>query len=212
MFPTGQLNADYLLKLARVDLEPPITNLGSHPAVVLLEDIRRELRPDWLLLDARTGLSEPAGLLLAGIAHLHVLFGTASNQSWQGLRWVIHRLGASHVEVARPQAECILVQSMIPRIPSIFAAATADFNDRARSEFVDHYYSEDPEDPTDESLWYVRDAEGEDAPHASVPLSYDPRFAHFRVIDEIANDLATTPEYQMLAERISNRFLSEAPE
>ena len=209
VFPTGRLNADYLAKLARVDLEPAPPELAAHPALMLLQEIKAELEPHWLLLDARAGLSEPAGLLLAGLAHLHVLFGAASEQSWNGLRLVIHRLGATRVSADRPQAECVLVQSMVPRETNVASTAIAAFAERARDEFTEHYYAEDPTDPTDERFWYVRDAESEDAPHVSTPLSYDSRLAHFRLIDEIANDLATTPEYVALGRRISERFVLE---
>jgi hypothetical protein len=211
-FPTGRLDAEYLSKLARVDLEPPSDDFNKHPIFMLLQQIRDELQPHWLLLDARTGLSEPAGMLLAGFAHLHVLFGGMSEQSWVGLRLVIQRLGSARVDAGHAQAECALVQSMVPRETSVAATAIAAFTERARDEFVQNYYAEDPTDPTDERFWYVRDAEGEDAPHVSIPLSYDTRLAHFRLIDDVANELATAPEYIDLGRRISERFVPEPRE
>jgi hypothetical protein len=72
VFPVGQLNSSYPDKLARVDLEeaPPVVSGGI---AKLLQRINLELRPNWILLDARTGISESAGILLSGMAHLHVL-------------------------------------------------------------------------------------------------------------------------------------------
>ncbi|MBI4610662.1 MAG: hypothetical protein HY726_16830 [Candidatus Rokubacteria bacterium] len=210
--PAGRLDSEYLGKLARVDLEPPGRGGEPHPLILLLTELRHTLQPAWILIDARTGLSEPAGLLLGGLAHLHVLFGTASEQSWQGLRLVLSRLGASRVRMGRPQAECLLVHAMVPRNVTISAMARAAFSDRARVEFTDAYYAEDPEDPEDDRFWYVRDAENEDAPHVPVALSYDEKLAHFGRVDEVASDLAESPEYSALADRIAARFQPESEE
>lgn len=210
--PAGRLDSEYLGKLARVDLEPPSHDGEPHPLILLLTELRHTLQPGWILLDARTGLSEPAGLLLGGLAHLHILFGTASEQSWQGLRVVLGRLGASRVRSGRAQAECLLVHAMVPRNATVSTMARVAFSDRSRVEFTDTYYAEDPEDPEDDRFWYVRDAENEDAPHVPVALSYDEKLAHFRRVDEVASDLAESPEFLALADRIAARFQLESEE
>jgi hypothetical protein len=210
--PAGRMDSEYLSKLARVDLELPLQDAGPHPLVLLLSELRDAVQPAWVLLDARTGLSEPAGLLLGGLAHLHVLFGTASEQSWQGLRLVLDRLGASRVRAGRPQAECLLVHAMVPRDATVSPMARAAFSDRARDEFTETYYAEDPEDPEDDRFWYVRDAENDDAPHVPIALSYDPKLAHFRRIDDVVTELADSPEYSALADRIAARYQPESQE
>jgi hypothetical protein len=55
VFPSGRLDPDYLTNLARLDLEPPHPG-KLHPLLRLLEQVRDELRPDWILLDCRAGL------------------------------------------------------------------------------------------------------------------------------------------------------------
>lgn len=206
--PAGNLapGRDYLGKLARLDLDPPPSEQGQHPLHLLLDQVKRELQPRWLLVDARAGLSEPAGVLLSGIAHLHVLFGTSSEQSWHGLRVVLERIGASRVHEDRPQLECVLVHAMVPQEVEPARAAKESFAERALSEFREHYYAPDPEDPDEDRLWYVRDSEGSDAPHAPVPVSYQPRLAYYGCIDDVADDLAQSGELRDLAERITQRF------
>lgn len=206
--PAGALDPerDYPGKLGRLDLDPPAGAHAAPPIELLLREVRDQLRPDWILLDARAGLSEPAGLLLSGLAHLHVLFGTSSEQSWLGLRLVLERIGASRVREDKPQLECVLVHAMVPQSVSLARAARDQFADRSLTEFRDHYYAPDPDDPDEDRLWYVRDAEGSDAPHVPIALSYDPRLAHFASVDEIADPLADSAEYRALADRVAERF------
>src|SRR5262249_17264065 len=80
VFGAGVVDDLYPTKLARVNLEEsaPIDEVGLGR---LLLQARDELKPHWILLDARTGISESAGRLLSGMAHLHVLLGTTQNQS-----------------------------------------------------------------------------------------------------------------------------------
>ncbi len=207
VFPAGTLDAEYPDKLARVDLEePPSTHASG--LVHLLNDIRSAMKPDWILLDARTGVSEPAGQLLSGLAHLHVLLGTASEQSWQGLKRVLERLGRDRVVRDKPQADILLVQAMVPPTAEAARRAAEIFSERARSEFSESYYAEELEDPADDKFWDVRDLESADGPHVPVAVAYDPRLADFRDVAEIADYLCER-EYVAIAERIGARFEKE---
>ncbi len=208
----GQMNQDYLDKLSRIDFETAPNREQSHPLLTLIDQIRRDLKPDWLLLDGRAGLSDAAGLLLSGLAHLYVLFGTSSEQSWQGLRLVLKRLGADQIQSNNMQRDCLIVQAMIPKDRDVSLRAKRKFSDRARDEFTDWYYSVDPEDPTEDKLWYVRDMEDEEALWVPIPISYYLEFANFEKIDDIADDLAGLPEYRTLARRIAARFEVEETE
>jgi hypothetical protein len=208
VFPAGRIDENYLAKLARLDFDPAQKGSTS-PWVGLLTRIRQELKPDWILMDSRAGLGEPAGLLLGGMAHLHVLLGTASEQSWQGIRLILKRIGGERVKQERPQAECVLVQAMVPEFPDAAVDAQAVFLARAQSEFEDHYYAEDPEDPEDDSMWFVRDMPAKDAPHQPVCLSYKQKLAHFRGLESVLPALLDE-EYQKLGQRIQSRFVEEA--
>lgn len=141
-----------------------------------------------------------------------MLFGTSSEQSWQGLRLIIQRLGEERVLADKPQSECVLVQALVPENVEVSRLAAAQFTERARDEFSDHYYATDPEDPSEDRFWYVRDMEDDDAPHAPLSLSYQPKLSHFRVLDDVADELAELPEYRRLAQRISERFLRKGPQ
>jgi cellulose biosynthesis protein BcsQ len=207
VFPAGSLDSEYLAMLSRLDLEPG-SDGPEHPLLRLLDHARRELRPDWLLLDCRAGLSESSGFALSGLANLTVLLGTTSTQSWNGLRLVVERLGAERVRRGRPQAECLVVQTMTPENPQTADLAESGFRAEAEEVFREAYYAEEPADD-DDKFWYVRDMESEDSPHQPSVLYYSQRLAFIRSIEDVADTLAEDPGYFKLARRIASRFGKE---
>lgn len=92
--------------------------------------------------------------------------------------------GAERVRKNEPQLDCQLVQAMVTENLKAAKIAKADFADRAKDE-ASNYYAEDPDDPDEDSKWYVRDLDDESAPHVPVAISYQPWLAHFDDIDEI---------------------------
>lgn len=204
VMPSGKLDAQFADKLGRVDLEE---SPSAHESGLwrLLERTRAELKPNWILLDARTGISEPAGQLLSGIAHLHVLLGTVQAQSWQGLDLVVERLGGDRVRTGEPQAELVLVQAMVPAgEPGKWAIET--FAGTAETAFEDRYYADADDDP--ERFWTVDDKQSQDAPHVALPIDYDPQLASFSDIADVADGL-TAGRFAEIGERIANRFVKE---
>ena len=208
VFPAGSLDSEYLAMLARLDLEPG-SDEPKHPLLRLLDHARKELRPDWILLDCRAGLSESSGFALSGLSNLTVLLATTSAQSWNGLRLVIERLGAERVGRGLPQAECLVVQTMTPENLQTAELAESGFRTDAEDVFKDAYYAEDPTDEDDDKFWYVRDMESEDSPHQPSVLYYSQRLAFIRSIEDVADTLAEDPGYSRLARRIASRFGKE---
>lgn len=207
VMPSGKLDAQFPDKLGRVDLEE-VPSARESGLWRLLERTRSELKPDWILLDARTGISEPAGQLLSGISHLHVLLGTVQAQSWQGLGLVIDRLGGDRVRSGVPQAELVLVQAMVPAgEPGKWAVET--FSGVAETIFEDRYYADAEDDP--ERFWTVDDKQSQDAPHVALQINYDPRLASFSDIADVT-DALTAGSYAEIGERIANRFVQEERE
>jgi hypothetical protein len=206
VIPSGQVDERYLGKLARLDFEPPSSRDNQkHPFIMLLQDVRTRLRAHWLLVDLRAGLAETAGMILSGFAHLHVLFGSSSEQSWRGLRLIIERLGAQRVRAEKQQGDCVVVHAMVPRSPDLYKQATQRFADRSRDEFAELYYAESGAD----HLWSIEDLESSDAPHVPVPIRYDEVFADFRDLNEVAGAIVDSPDYQSLTNRIVNQFRGE---
>ena len=203
VYPAGRFDHRYMEKLARIDYgESP--EGAPHPFVVLLERIRRDLSPSWILIDARAGLGDVSGFLTGGLCHFYVLLGTLAEASWRGLELILERLGGDRVRQDKAQAECVLVASMVPRSDeALFRRCVERFTDRAREAFSEHYYAE-PEAP--DEFWTLDDLESADAPHIPVVLPYDERLATFRDLREVADPILLGSSYAELFERLRAGF------
>jgi hypothetical protein len=138
-----------------------------------------------------------------------VLLGTTHDQSWQGLNCVLDRLGKERVLAARPQAEVLLVQAMVPAGEPGKAAKVA-FAADAEQEFEGRYYAAEEGDANiADHFWTLADKGGHDAPHASMPVEYDSRLASFGDIADVADALCSGP-YPPIAERIASLFLTDS--
>lgn len=200
VFPVGVLNDQYLNKLARLDYGVPPDRL-EHPFVSLLKQIVRDLAPDWILIDARAGLGEVSGFLTGGLCHLHVLFGTLADASWQGVKQIVDRLGGARVREGKPQAESLVAAAMIPRSQEAqYQESVGWFTDQARDVFSNHYYAEAGHQ---DNFWTMDDMENTDAPHVPIVLPYDERLALFRDLSEV-NSILLSPSgpYVELAEHL----------
>jgi len=200
--PAGRIDSEYLNKLSRLDFEPLSTSTETHPMASLLQELRSHLKPRWILMDVRAGLSEPTGMLLSGFGHLHVLFGTSSQQSWHGLRLIIDRLGAERIRSGKPQMDCLLVQAMVPPAVELSQNAIGAFADQARDEFSQHYFSAEE----GENVWSMADIESSDGPHVPIPISYDQKLGHFSGLSDVSELLLNSDDYRRLTVRITARF------
>ena len=208
--PAGRLDDDYLTKLSRIDLEI-LSPDQPHPLGLLLEDVRSLLRAEagghgrtWILIDARAGLSPAAGLLLSGLAHLHVLFATMSEQSLLGLERMVHHLGFERLQEGM-QGDTLVVQAMVPDNSITGDAARRAFASRVETILRNHYLVRGEDDPEDR-LWSVRDIDNKSAPHVSIPITYREAVAFFGCIDDIVPILAEDGQYRELSRRILDRF------
>lgn len=198
--PAGQLTDSYVPKLARVDLEVH-TALDQTPLAKLLQAVRAR-GPSRILLDGRAGLSPAAGLLLSGLAHLHVLVATSNPQSLAGLERIVRHLGFEAARRSLRQLECIVVQAHVPEVSP--QPATDAFSARVEQIFRDGYYA--AESNEDDSVWCLDDLDNKTAPHVPIPISYRAKLAHYASIDEVAEVLTTDPEYLALHARIDERL------
>nr|WP_240807254.1 AAA family ATPase [Polyangium spumosum] len=201
VMPAGSVDESYLAKLSRIDLE---VRGERHPLEGLLVHARDEIEPDWILLDSRAGLSASAGLLLDGIAHLHVLFGTNSTQSQLGLTQVIRNLGEERIRRDGLQANCFVVQAMVVDNVAVEKLARAQFQDWLEGTMRDHYLVAADEDPGDE-FWSVRDIDTKSAPSRAIAIPYRSRFAFFPSLDDVVPDLVVG-SYREVAGRILAQF------
>ena len=205
VFPAGTFDHRYVEKLARIDYGAPPDG-SEHPFVSLLKQIRRDLEPDWILVDARAGLGDVSGFLTGGLCHVHVLFGTLADASWRGLERILDRIGGDRVRAGRPQAECLIAAAMVPRtVERQFEELVERFTDRAREVFSERYYADPAAIDAPDEFWTLDDLESTDAPHVPVVLPYEERLATFRDVNEIAEPVLLGGEpYRELTGRLRN--------
>jgi len=184
VFPAGRLDDTYLSKLSRVELELR-TSISAHPLATMLRAVHEQLRPDVILLDGRAGLSPAAGLLLSGIAHLHVLVATSNVQSLAGLERVVRHLGFEQALHGLPQHECVVVQAHVPDDSEVGRIARATFDAQVEAMFRNGYYARTRSEEDD--TWSLDDLGSQVAPHVPVPISYRGRLAHFTSIHDVVD-------------------------
>ncbi len=188
--PAGVVNEHYLEKLARLDYEL----LGGQetaengPLSDLLRHIKGEFKPSFIFVDCRAGLHDLGGLAVQALSHANVLFGLDSQQSWDGLRCIVRRLGL--VEGAPPA--CLLIQAMEDGTPG-------PRRDDARERFLNQSYSAFCDEFYDAGE--VPDIAAKGEAHDPFPLAYDSRLAGYQTLAQAAELLFQTP-YPALTERV----------
>lgn len=161
--PAGRIDDAFLEKLARIDYAQLFKPGEGQPLRLLLEDLRRSRKPDYILIDSRAGLHDIGGLALNGLAHLDLLFFTDTAQSLAGLGVVVEHLGRRRVQAGRDQQLCAVVQAMaLPRTDEDRARRDAAFVSQVHTVFADRYY----------------DAPDGDLPVPAVESPEQPHYAH----------------------------------
>ncbi len=165
----GRLNRAFVEKIARLDFESYVSK-GQSPLAKLLDHVRVEYKPDFVLLDVRSGLHDLGGLSLNGLSHLDVIFGLDTEQSWAGLAIVLALLGA-----AAPRRNVLLTHAMVTPARTD-PEANLRFRQRSFDLFREHYYGEDEDMP---------DIADEDTPYG-LALPYQEELLNVGNINSVA--------------------------
>ncbi len=195
--PAGRLDLNYLEKLSRLDFAGSggLLQEGPRPIAEALRNLLNRFRGkgyDFILLDARAGLHDIAGLSLHGFAHVDVLVGRASEQGYRGLDLTVEALARRR---SPEELMTILVHSMVPADEKDAEAEKARFRERAYDIFKRHVY-----DPSydDADIPQLDDASG---PHAPYSISRHPKL---ETLDSVGpmRDLFFSAEYAKVVDRI----------
>lgn len=209
VFPAAAPNDQYLSKLSKIDFDLRETDSpAGHTVALLLNRIRRELEPEVIVVDCRAGLAPVAGLMLTGLADVHVLFSTASDQAMDGLARVVHRLGAERLWRGLPQAECVLVHAMVPENVDARERSTSYFEAKSENVFDEHYYAKEMDEG--ELLWGLEDKGSQLAPHRAIAVPYSASLSDFRDIKHVLPILQGAV-YADLVRRVEDRLLAATP-
>jgi hypothetical protein len=189
--PAGTLDEWFLEKLARINAshlyKTASEDVGRSPLHALLVQLRSKVKPDIVLVDSRAGFHDLGGLTLSGLAHLQVMFGLRSEQSWQGLALAIAHLGKEMVLSGAQQRECAIVQTMTSPSGAVREDEVRRFKERSFEVFSANYY--DSVD-TEDAEWPVPDIESTEAPHYPAVLTWDVRISGYSSAADVASYLS----------------------
>jgi MinD-like ATPase involved in chromosome partitioning or flagellar assembly len=118
VFSAGSIGPSYIQKLARLDYsstEPGQNNPVGAALGAMLKKIKSQ--HDVILLDARAGLHDLAGMSLHGLAHVDVLVFRSTEQNLAGLAQTLRTLG----DRAR-NPRLVLVETLLPADEAEFEA------------------------------------------------------------------------------------------
>lgn len=203
----GRLGLEYLEKLARLDFAASggFLDEGEFPVTEALRILLKQLRGkgyDYVLLDARAGLHDLAGLSLHGLAHVDVLVGRATEQGFLGLDLTIAALARRR---AIEELMAVIVHSMVPADEREAAQEKRRFQERCYDLFKRHVYDPHFQDEDIPSL------DDNDALHTIFPVSRHPKLEAFDSVASVLEQLDTN-EYTMIVDRIVELCTPEEPE
>lgn len=141
VFAAGSMGPSYIQKLARLDYSSAEPGQGS-PVFAALRAMLRQIKAnhDVILLDARAGLHDLAGMSLHGLAHVDVLVFRSTEQNLAGLAQTLRTLGS------RPDdPNLVLVETLLPANDDEFEARRLKSRDRVYKFLCEYVYpDEDP--------------------------------------------------------------------
>lgn len=139
VFTAGALNSAYLQKLARLDFSS--TEPGEHnPVGLALAEMLKQIKAssDVILLDARAGLHDLAGMSLHGLAHVDVLVFRGAEQNLAGLGETLRTLGDQADE-----PELVLIETLLPTQDEEFESRRRRTRDRVYELLCRYIYPDD---------------------------------------------------------------------
>lgn len=199
--PAGAVDEAYLEMLARIDLQDAAASgLLANRIRQLFIDLHTGtgLPLDFILVDARAGLHEVAGLMLAGLSHGAVVVGTDSPQSWMGVSQVARLLSAPYVRDGKDPRPLLLVHGMgPPAADSRYGPETESFRMRAYDALSRNYYPPGQIPP----------AQAKDEPHwpVVIPWTAELRGGGGLLTPPVVDVLMGAP-YRQLTERVGKLF------
>lgn len=196
VLPAGRLNLAYLEKLARLDFnedvpwDPASEVRAQQGLAALLKQIRKDLKPDYILLDSRAGLHDVAGLSLHGLSHVDVLLTRASEQGLRGLDLMLQLLSSEELR-------CAIVHAFAPaqRESEAEKEERAAFRQRVYELFRRHVYDVHYDDSD------IPSEEAEDRPHSPLVLHQEEALRSITRIEAIREQLFSS-DYQKLCTRV----------
>ncbi|MBJ7899835.1 MAG: AAA family ATPase [Cyanobacteria bacterium RI_101] len=110
LIPAGEYTENYVHRLAQLDriAWQSFYKGTKNPIHQLIEDIKQHLNPDVILIDARPGFNDTGAIALLDLADTGIICFSPSDQSFNGLRWVIQAARKQHSYKNKPDLRFLL--------------------------------------------------------------------------------------------------------
>lgn len=158
----ANLNADnidtYMEKISRIDFGTPVYQNEDNPIKNMFIQISEQLDPDFIFLDARTGIHDVGGLTLIRMSDLGILIFYGNEQNYAGMRLVLPR-------VIKIELPFFLINGPVPLSESEKEEEEQYFIERSYSIFLESGYYKDKDIP---------DIYQENADHYPFIVKYNP--------------------------------------
>ncbi|QSV62360.1 MAG: AAA family ATPase [Dolichospermum sp. DL01] len=136
LVPVGEYDENYIHRLADLDMRS-FYRTAKNPVKQLIEDIKEQLEPDVILIDARPGFNDVAAITLFDLADTAIICFSPTDQSFQGLRWVIKAILKQKQYQGKPD-----VRFLLTPIPAVTPNQYKDLIGTVEN-WIDQYCYED---------------------------------------------------------------------
>jgi len=110
LVPVGEYNENYIHRLADLDRGTlqHFYQSATNPISQLMEDIKTQLNPDVILIDARPGFNDTNAIALFDLADTAIICFSPTDQSFEGLRWVLQAVRKQRAYQGKPDLRFLL--------------------------------------------------------------------------------------------------------
>lgn len=136
LVPVGEYDENYIHRLAELDRRTwqAFYRGTINPVEQLINDIKERVDPDIILIDARPGFNDTGAIALLDLADTGVICFSPTDQSFDGLRWVIQAARKQSDYRGRPDLRFLLTPMPILAEEQLDAWIT-----RAEDWIVEHW-------------------------------------------------------------------------
>lgn len=192
---TIEKSDDYLEKMGRVDFGTPNYQNINNPISQMLQQVTDRFKPDFILLDARTGINDVGGLTLTNFTDLACLLFYGNEQNIAGMKIVLPK-------VIDAEVPFLLINSPVPITEEESKEELEFYLENSYNVLLESEYYSD----------YIPDLYDESADHYPINISYDSSAVLINSnnkLKRLLDNSGSSNGYYDIAEQISSFFGEE---
>ncbi|MDY7008049.1 MAG: ParA family protein [Cyanobacteriota bacterium] len=110
LVPVGEYDENYIHRLAELDRGTlqAFYRRENNPIEQLIKDIKEQLNPDVILIDARPGFNDTSAIALLDLADLGIICFSPTDQSFKGLSWIVQTVSKQCQYRGKPDLRFVL--------------------------------------------------------------------------------------------------------